>query len=91
MKRLARRGLVLTALAAALCLFCEGWGETGGEPEASPGAGASAPAASGGLAAEPAAGGGATSLPWMACRRMDFVMSSGKRRWKSSSRVHAAS
>ena len=29
MKRLARRGLVLTALAAALCLFCEGWGETG--------------------------------------------------------------
>ena len=29
MKRLAHRGLVLTALAAALCLFCEGWGETG--------------------------------------------------------------
>ena len=29
MKRLAHRGLVLTALAAALCLFCAACGETG--------------------------------------------------------------
>ena len=56
MKRLARRGLVLTALAAALCLFCAACGAPAGEPEASPDAGTSAPAVSGELAAEPAEG-----------------------------------
>lgn len=56
MKRLARRGLVLTALAAALCLFCAACGAPAGEPEPSPDAGTSAPAVSGELAAEPAEG-----------------------------------
>ena len=56
MKRLARRGLVLTALAAALCLFCAACGAPAGEPEPSPDAGTSAPFISGELAAEPAEG-----------------------------------